>query len=142
LLAGLLLLAGLALRVEDPGPLETLRLNAFDQFQRFAPPPVVQPAVAIVDIDEQSLAELGQWPWPRTQLARMIVNLVEAGAVVVGFDMLLAEPDRLSPALYAAANRGLAPDVRAALAAQPSNDAVLAEVLRQAPVVFIVGLIY
>jgi adenylate cyclase len=136
LLACLLLLAGLGVRVEDPGPLETLRLQTFDLFQQLQPQAVAPPpAVSIVDIDEQSLAELGQWPWPRTQLARMTVNLVEAGAVVIGFDMLLAEPDRLSPALFAASTSDLAPDVRAVLSAQPSNDAVLADVLRGAPVV-------
>lgn len=135
LLASLLLLLGLAVRLEDPGPLETMRLHTFDLFQRVQPREVAQPAVTIVDIDEESLAALGQWPWPRTQLARMVINLVEAGAIVVGFDMLLAEPDRLSPALFAASTGDLAPEVRAALTAQPSNDAVLAEVLRHAPVV-------
>jgi adenylate cyclase len=49
--------------------------------------------------------------------------------------VLFAEPDRLSPALFAAAASDLAPEIREVLAAQPSNDAILADVLRQTPVV-------
>ena len=52
--------------------------------------------VAIVDIDYQSLQEIGQWPWPRTEIAKVIRNLKEDGARVVGFDIVFAEPDRLS----------------------------------------------
>jgi adenylate cyclase len=52
-----------------------------------------------------------------------------------GPDVLFAEPDRLSPALFAAAASDLAPEIREVLAAQPSNDAILADVLRQTPVV-------
>ena len=54
-------------------------------------------AVAIVDIDEESLGKLGQWPWPRYQVAQMTHNLLEAGAAVVGFDVVFPEPDRTSP---------------------------------------------
>ena len=135
LLAGLLLLVGVALRLQDPAPIEMLRLQAFDLFQRVQPPAPAPRPVAIVDIDEQSLAELGQWPWPRNQIARLIQNLLDAGAVVVGFDVLFAESDRLSPALFAAATDDLSTDVREALAARPSNDQLLADLLREAPVV-------
>jgi adenylate cyclase len=134
-LACLLLAAALVVRVEDPAAIEGLRLRAFDLFQQAQPRTFAQPSVAIVDIDEHSLAALGQWPWPRTQIAQMIRHLGDAGALAIGFDVLFAEPDRLSPALFAAAANDLAPEVRAVLAARPSNDAILAEVLRQTPVV-------
>lgn len=135
LLACLLLMVAMVLRVEDPAVIEGLRLRAFDLFQQVQPRTVAQQSVAIVDIDEQSLAALGQWPWPRTEIAQMIRRLRDAGALAIGFDVLFAEPDRLSPALFAAAASDLAPEIRAALAARPSNDAVLADVLQQTPVV-------
>ena len=52
----------------------------------------------IVDIDEPSLAKVGQWPWPRTKLAAIIDALKAAGARTITLDLILAgEPDRLSP---------------------------------------------
>ncbi|MDR0182055.1 CHASE2 domain-containing protein [Lysobacter arvi] len=50
----------------------------------------------IVAIDERSIAELGQWPWPRSVHARLIDRLRESGARAVALDLLLAEPDRIS----------------------------------------------
>jgi len=53
--------------------------------------------VTIIDIDEKSLAKLGQFPWPRTRIADLIANLTKLGAVVIGFDIVFSEPDRLNP---------------------------------------------
>jgi adenylate cyclase len=47
----------------------------------------------IATIDEQSLAELGRWPWPRTTIARLVDRLKADGARAVGFDIVFAEPD-------------------------------------------------
>jgi adenylate cyclase len=96
----LLLLAGLlAMRHYDPGGvLERLRLAVFDQYQRLSPRAYEPTAVRIVDIDDESLEHLKmQWPWPRTQVARLIKNLTEAGAAAIAFDIVFAEPDRTSP---------------------------------------------
>ncbi len=49
--------------------------------------------VVIVDIDEAALASIGHWPWPRSTLARLVDRLVEAGVVVVGFDVVFAEAE-------------------------------------------------
>ena len=88
----------LALRIWDPAPVELARLRGFDLAQQIAPRGF-DPArgVRIVAIDEKSLAEQGQWPWPRTELARLIDRIAEAGPAAVGFDLLFVEPDRLSP---------------------------------------------
>ncbi len=51
-----------------------------------------QPAV-LVAIDDESLATLGRWPWPRNVHARMVDRLREAGASVIGLTLLLPEPD-------------------------------------------------
>lgn len=53
--------------------------------------------VTIVDIDENSLRQIGQWPWPRDVLASLITELKDMGAKVVAFDMVFAEEDRTSP---------------------------------------------
>ena len=55
--------------------------------------PVPHRDVVIVDIDEASLAEVGHFPWPRSVLAQLIDRLVEAGVVVVGFDIVFAEAE-------------------------------------------------
>ncbi|MDH3360549.1 MAG: CHASE2 domain-containing protein, partial [Desulfobulbaceae bacterium] len=54
-------------------------------------------SVVIIDINEKSLKELGQWPWPRNDVAKLVSNLQAGGAKVVGFDIVFAEPDRTSP---------------------------------------------
>jgi len=50
----------------------------------------------IVDIDERSLKQYGQWPWPRHRVAILIDRLRELGALSIGLDMLFAEDDRTS----------------------------------------------
>ena len=92
-----LLFALVPLRVLDPRPLQELRLRTFDLFQVLRPREQTIRPVAIVDIDEASLKEIGQWPWPRTVVADLITRLKEQGAVVIGFDVIFAEPDRMSP---------------------------------------------
>jgi len=51
----------------------------------------------IVDLDEQSLAEYGQWPWPRYRVAILLEKMRRLGAVVVATDIVFSEPDRSSP---------------------------------------------
>jgi adenylate cyclase len=87
----------LALRILDPPVISNLRAAGFDTLQvalpRHSPP---QP-VTVVDIDEASLREIGQWPWPRNKLATLVARLQELGAATVVFDVLFPEPDRASP---------------------------------------------
>ena len=52
------------------------------------------PPIVILDIDEQSLASEGRWPWSRHKLAQLIASVAEAGAVVVAFDVVFSEPER------------------------------------------------
>lgn len=58
-------------------------------------------SVVIVDIDEASLRALGQWPWSRDKLSKIIENLTSAGVAVIGIDAVFAEEDRTSPSLIA-----------------------------------------
>src|SRR6516165_7969982 len=92
------LLGGAVLiRYLDPFSVRALRLVAFDHYQRIAPEKYdPELPVRIVDIDEKSLAMLGQWPWPRTTVRDLLLELAAKGAAVIAFDVLFAEPDRTS----------------------------------------------
>ena len=69
LLGILLLFIFLVLRAWDPVPVELLRLKTFDIYQIVKPRQVTARPVVIIDIDEESLKEYGQFPWPRTRMA-------------------------------------------------------------------------
>jgi adenylate cyclase len=130
-----LLAALVVLRAIDPVPLEELRLRVFDTYQILKPRNAVERPVVIVDLDEASLARFGQWPWPRTRVADLVSRLTEAGAAVIAFDVVFAEPDRLSPSRAVDSFRGIDEATRARLKDLPDNDQVLADVLRRSPVV-------
>ena len=102
LAVGIILLTGLTLvRGADPEPVSALREFYFDYVQRLKPREYTELPVRVVDIDEASLAQLGQWPWPRDRLAQLVHRLSDYGAAVIVFDVLFAEPDRMSPAALA-----------------------------------------
>jgi adenylate cyclase len=109
----------------------------FDTYQRAAPRPYQDAGVRVVDIDEQSIEKLGQWPWPRTDIAELTKRLTDAGAAVIAYDVVFSEPDRTSAARLAerARKENADPKVIAALEQLPDTDAVLAETFRQSPVV-------
>ena len=121
-------LVALAVALLDPAPLQVLRNVAFDHYQRWHVQPYQPSPVRVVDIDQESLERLGQWPWPRKRLAELIERLAVAGATVVAFDMLFAEPDRTSPAAMLE-TWGAAPPLRAALADLPDHDDLFAAAL-------------
>jgi adenylate cyclase len=138
ILMGAVLAAALILRVLDPAPVARMRLAVFDSMLENAPR-TADPSypVRVLDIDEASLAEIGQWPWPRTRLAEIIERLDEAGARTITVDLILAEADRWSPGNVArelSRFTDLKPLTEKA-AALPSNDDLLAKAVAKAPVV-------
>jgi adenylate cyclase len=130
-----LLVSLAALRIADPYLIEELRLRTFDAYQVLDPRVKTARPVTIVDIDEASLAKYGQWPWPRTRVAELITALTKMGAIVVAFDVMFAEPDRLNPAVAADSIKNLDEETRTRLRALPSNDQVLADALGGARVI-------
>ena len=112
---------------------ERLQAAWFDAHQALAPRQVATLPVTVVAIDQRSLQALGQWPWPRTQLARLVDTLNQAGPAAIGIDILMPEADALSPERLLAQARLKDPALAAALQSLPSNDAVLARALRAAP---------
>jgi len=88
-----LLAALLLLRVIDPWPIETLRLKYFDALLTINEP-VESQNISVYNIDEAALAEGGQWPWPRQQLAELNRYLLDSGAAAVVYSVLFPEADR------------------------------------------------
>lgn len=141
----------MVIRLLDPVPVETLRLRAFDLEQRLVPRQYAQriksgeyrsPAVAIVAIDHKSLAEYGQWPWPRFLVAKLVRAIASGDPAVLGVDIYFAEPDRFSPANLAKMIPGLPQEAARALRAMPDSDAALGQTFRAAPTVFGVGVTF
>ena len=138
-LALLCLIGFLAFRLVEPVPFETLRLALFDTLQLLKPR-VRQPLpVVIVDIDEKSLAQYGQWPWPRNLTAKLVDRISELKPLAIGFDILFSEPDRYSPQNYLKTAQYLDPALRRKLSKLPSNDTILAESLKKSPTVLGIG---
>ena len=92
----LLTLLGGAICLWPPPLADSIEGKIYDSFLRSAPRPPAPGPIAIVDLDEASLERLGQWPWPRYRIARLLERIREGGATAVGLDMVFAEPDRTS----------------------------------------------
>src|SRR5262245_47865574 len=133
---GLLLLFDLLLvRLWDPQPLVALRFQFFDMFQQWLPRTVTDFPVIIVDVDEKSLTELGQWPWPRSTLGVLVNRLRDYKVAAIGFDAVFAEPDR-NLSIDTVRLLSLPPaDLRRALIDLKTNDAVFASAIRPGRVV-------
>ena len=126
----------------DPFFVQALRLIAFDYYQRLDPGKYDSGLpVRVVDIDDESLAKIGQWPWPRTEVAKLVSVLSSDGAAAIAFDVLFAEPDHTSLEQVA---RQLptaeAEKLSAIVNGRPTNDQLLATALKNSPSVLAVGL--
>ncbi len=89
-------LLGGAICLWPPSLAVFLEGKVYDSFLRIGPRPAPGGSVTVVDLDEASLARLGQWPWPRYRVARLLERIREANPSAVGLDMVFAEPDRTS----------------------------------------------
>ena len=116
-----------------------LQLAWFDGYQSLLPRKVQSMPAVIVEIDEKSLVEIGQWPWPRTETARLIDRIAAAAPAAIGIDLLWPQPDRLSPDAIARTLPQTEGITRERLLALPSNDAVLAAAVARAPVVLAIA---
>ena len=130
LLALIMMVLGIGLRLLDPAPIQALRGLVFDAYQKFDPRPYKPSPIRIIDIDDESLSRLGQWPWPRTVLGEMVERLRQAGVATIGFNVVFAESDRTSPArmIESIRNLDLPPAVQDALGGLdlPDNDVLFA----------------
>lgn len=79
-----------------PSPFKALEYIGYDEMVQRLRGPLSPPEVAVVDVDERSLARLGQWPWPRYRIAALVENAAALGARSIAIDFLFPEPDRIS----------------------------------------------
>ncbi len=135
--SALFLVALLWFRLVDPALMSTMRGTGFDTLQRFWPRENTEPLpVRVVDIDEASLKKIGQWPWSRLTLAKLVNQLHDLGAATIAFDIVFPEQDRLSPRLILSD-----PEFKSALSSTtvlsslPDSDAVFASSLSNRPTV-------
>ena len=131
-----LLVAAVAMQLQWTGRLQAAW---FDALQVLVPRQVSAWPVTVVEIDQKSLGALGQWPWPRTQLARLLKAIDQSAPAAIGVNVLMPEPDALSPERALATTPIEDPAAAAALKALPSNDAVLARALRETGAVLVVA---
>lgn len=124
-----------ALLIPDPGPMATVRLATLDAYQAWLPRERRSAPAVIIAVDDASLARIGQWPWPRDTIARLIERVAARNPAAIGVNILFAEPDRASPERMADALRARDPVLADRLAKLQPNDAILAAAIARAPVV-------
>ena len=138
------LLTAVSLQLWQPYPIEFTRNLVFDQYNRWLPRHEQDSPVVFVDIDEASLARLGQFPWPRSVFADLVDNMTGYGSAAIAFDILFTEADRTAPAeilpvwenLRLSENASEWQALRAAITAQiTSPDDALARAIADAPVI-------
>src|SRR6187402_198033 len=81
------------LSIYRPQVFDRLDRATYDIVLRMAGTKQPGPGVVIVDVDERSLAAVGQWPWRRDVVGRLIAALHDAGAAVIAIDVIFAESD-------------------------------------------------
>jgi adenylate cyclase len=124
LLCGLVpTLVAAVLSLTRPATLISLEYAVYDALVRWTPTRLPSGRVVIVDVDEKSLAGVGQWPWRRDIISRLVDALRERGAATVALDIMFAENDR-----YEGSGR--------------SPDAVLSDSLRKGGVILGYGLLF
>lgn len=96
-LALLLLLLGHVGGIYRLSLVQELEASLYDFKVRLFAPTQVDERIVVVDIDEQSLKEIGRWPWPRERMAALTDGLFQQyGVASVGYDIIFAEPDQSS----------------------------------------------
>ncbi|TAA21695.1 CHASE2 domain-containing protein [Pseudoxanthomonas winnipegensis] len=96
LLAVLLAAAMVATSLWQDAPAARLDRALLDRLLVHAASGVQAPDAVVVDIDEVSLAAVGQWPWPRYRLATLIERVAAQHPAAIALDVLLPEADRTS----------------------------------------------
>ncbi len=114
---------------------ENIREAAFDQVLPLFAPRLEQSSVIVIDIDSDSLGHYGPWPWRRLVMADLLNKIAQARPQVIGLDILLSEPDRLSPAglLHNLSDAADREDIVKLAKRLPDGDAAVADALRRTP---------
>jgi PAS domain S-box-containing protein len=106
----LVVLITLGIFLVQPAPVADVNAKVSDFVAGWAGPGKPSGNVAIVEIDEKSLAQFGRWPWPRDLIGHLVRNILNRGPAVLAVDMMFPQED-------------------------PGHDSVLADALAGKPVV-------
>ena len=128
----LALVAAVAMQLLTPSLHIDLRNAVFDAYQVLQPREQADSGVRIVDIDDESLARIGQWPWPRDVMADLLRKLAAKGAASITFDVAFPEPDRAAPRRYLEKWQNN-PEIARLIYQLPDTDLVFAAALRETP---------
>ena len=131
--AAALLLAYFAVDFVQNAPFEDSLGGVADEAHEVAGRERQSSPVTIVEIDEKSLKEIGQWPWPRNKTAQLIREIGNYGPAAIALDFYMPEADQTSPDKVA---DNLAPGNEAlaeALRQLRSHDQILADALYETP---------
>ena len=90
----------LGIRIDNNDTVKTLRYKTWDYFQMLKPRNDLSDRVTIVNITEEDLKTYGQWPWPRHIMAMLHARIGDSGALLVNYNILFAEPDRMGGVEY------------------------------------------
>ena len=88
------------IRIDNSDTVKILRYKTWDKFQTIQPRETLSHSVTVVNITEDDLKRYGQWPWPRHVMAMLHASIADAGAILVNYNILFAEPDRMSGVEY------------------------------------------
>lgn len=133
LISLLVLFAAFYVKRQEYPVIEQLSFQLFDAFQRYKPREYTPLPVRIIDIDEESLQKIGQWPWPRVMLASLIDRLHAMGAASVSLDIVFSEQDRTSPAQITSLwDKELTEQQKALLGKLPDHDKLFGDAIHQA----------
>ena len=130
-----------AVYIWQPTFLVFLNQKTYDTLFRFVGQAAPSGRVAVVYVDEASVARYGQWPWPHYRLARLLGGIADLGAAAVAVDFLLGEPDRTSLSVVRrdmARELGVNFQVEGLPDRFQDNDRILAEALSRGP--FVLGM--
>jgi serine/threonine-protein kinase len=94
LLGGGLTVLALLLFLIQFGPFEAIESRLYDLRARLRQPPQSSSNIAIVEIDDPSVAQLGRYPWPRSRIAEALDVIADGGARVIGLDILYLDPEQ------------------------------------------------
>lgn len=112
----------------------------FDAHQTLLPrTPERDGGVTVVAIDQKSLTAMGRWPWPRNLLAQLVERISSAQPAAIGINILMPEPDALSPERLLEQGFVTDPMLMAALRSLPTHDEMLARALAAAPAVLVLA---
>lgn len=146
LVSGLILTLAWAVAVwTGPAWIKNLDYMFFDAQVRMKQSTAASSRIVLVDIDEESLSAVGQWPWPRYRLAAMIRALAVNEPAVMAMDIIFPEPDRTSwTSIQQAFSRefGLQVEISGLPRDMKDHDAYFGHVLTTAPTVGAVILFY